>query len=869
MTHKHIISFAIIFHLLVITANGQIKTESEEEETYYEQEYETEEIIGEEYYEDYDHDTYWLNERRAYLEQCDDLIIYGDKNKANYFRINNEGKERYLYFEEVLVTTKNGELNAVYFPNLFKGERSNEINIHISKSFFNPDEYKCRPQQSGFANVAQDCIDFFPNNLWNENAFSHLEILKLEKDKKGIYTNVSFKFYFVDKDDFGNEISIQGVVNTRNIVDLSDTYQAVTKNVKGETIEEEIHYLFYTEGGEAATLFSVGRFYGGQFRVFPLSENQQLSAKNDLVLIEKFHPEFIQLKCYTAEVVGYDENRIFDFANHQHQKYENPVLEKTITAKKPQKIRFLKEVEIPSYDAGDGNQLLNNQPLELQQISTTERLAISPFINDTNAYCPAPLEGFCIEEVIKNSGALADILIKSEYSENKSVLDDLFDAILLVQFNLPIKYRKYYEKNDMKALEKGMSNDLDSLLTSHKIPYKNKGEFFMQLSEAGGSYQNVRLLTNYFGYNQVLLSVKKIEGDNQRYVQLVKKWSADFEITKFYSDYNKIFETIELENWFPNDFGLSYLMEDLNNTEAAMYELEETLNDDFYSDIEEIGEDDVAVDEKVLKENNQKISTLVSNVFQKHGMSYDKDLPPQDLRTLVYENPKITKRFGPSATYVMEKLMQAQEVGAFSEMYDYYFPNDATPPFETQLLTVDSKNGSPIKRTFKKFDTEFNIRYQGDSISIQSMNTHQGSDQVTIPAPPFCYDVFSLNSLIAHCKIDKTLNLKMVLFDLIPNQTRSISMSSSFEMDMESESTSIEEEQAEIKYLIHARPEFFQANIAFDREGTMGNNQAFYLLKVTIMGNKRNSLMEFYTRDDSFYIQVTQTFPHRVMSIYH
>jgi hypothetical protein len=88
-------------------------------------------------------------------------------------------------------------------------------------------------------------------------------------------------------------------------------------------------------------------------------------------------------------------------------------------------------------------------------------------------------------------------------------------------------------------------------------------------------------------------------------------------------------------------------------------------------------------------------------------------------------------------------------------------------------------------------------------------------------------------------------------------------------MDMESESTSIEEEQAEIKYLIHARPEFFQASITFDREGTMGNNQAFYLLKVSVMGNKRNSILDYYTRDDSFYIQVTQTFPHRVMSIYH
>jgi hypothetical protein len=703
MTHKHILSFAIIFHLLVITANGQIKTESEEEETYYEQEYETEEIIGEEYYEDYDHDTYWLNERRAYLEQCDDLIIYGDKNKANYFRINNEGKERYLYFEEVLVTTKNGELNAVYFPNLFKGERSNEINIHISKSFFNPDEYKCRPQQSGFANVAQDCIDFFPNNLWNENAFSHLEILKLEKDKKGIYTNVSFKFYFVDKDDFGNEISIQGVVNTRNIVDLSDTYQAVTKNVKGETIEEEIHYLFYTEGGEAATLFSVGRFYGGQFRVFPLSENQQLSAKNDLVIIEKFHPEFIQLKCYTAEVVGYDENRIFDFANHQHQKYENPVLEKTITAKKPQKVRFLKEVEIPSYDAGDGNQLLNNQPLELQQISTTERLAISPFINDTNAYCPAPLEGFCVEEMLQNNGDRADIRIKSEYSEKKSVLDDFIDAFIMLEFNLPIKYEKYYEKNDEEALVKGMSNDLDSLLNVFKIPYQEKGAFFDQLGEVRGSFE-VPILINYFGYNQVQLSLRKIQGNNQRISELVKKWSADFEITKFYRDYLKIFETIDIENWFPNDFGSSSMNEDFY-PENEIYESEETLHDDdFDHDIEEIGEGEIVyldeIDEKVLMENNQKISSLVRKVFQKYGMTYDKNEPPQDLRTLIFESPKIIKRFGSSAPYILEKLMQIQDVASMSDIYEYYFPNDATPPFETQLLTVDSKKGHPIKRTF-------------------------------------------------------------------------------------------------------------------------------------------------------------------------
>jgi hypothetical protein len=871
MNQTHIIAIAILMNICSITVNGQEKIEAESGETYIEQDYETESYYEEsDYYPEDDYD--WLNQRKQELENCDDLIIYGDKNNANYFRIFNEGKERFLYFDEVLVTTKNGELNAVYYPRLFRGERSNEISMHISKNFFNSDEFECRPQQTGSGNITQDCIDWFPQNLLNKNAFSRLEILKIEKDSKGKYATVSFQFYFVDEDDFGNEISLQGVVNTNNIVDLSDSYQASTKNIKGENINDEVNYLFYTEGGESTTLFSVGRYYGDQFRTFMRSTNPQITPNNqtaELIAIEKYHPEYIQLNYYEGKVLDYDENRIFDFANYQQPKVSDITLIKTISAINPSKIRPLKDVDFAPYTQNNNS---TDQLLPFKNLPVGESFILRSTKDYSNSYCPASLEGFCVSETIKNTKGVSDIYIISEENENWTVLDDLFDDIIKLQLNTSVKYWRYLKNNDTTFLVNLLA-DYDSLLIKYNIPFESNGDFFRQIENARGSFEQVAILNKQFGDNQVKLSSQKIRDNNERYRNIVEKWSSNFEIKRFHADYWEILETIAMENLYPNDFENSYSdMESMYETEAGNDEYEEGFYaDDDYSQREnhEIKVETVNTNEETqTTENNQKINTLIANLFAKYGMPYDQNSTPESFQRLILNSPKISERFGEASPYILEKLMQVQDGSTMSKLYERYFPNNSEPPFHPQMLMVMTKTGMPISRSFTHYETDFSIEYEGDSILLKATNLTQGSDQVKIHSPSNCYDIFSLTSIISHQKIDKSLNKTMLLFDLIPEKSRSYSYSGSVELNLENDEADVEEMVPQIRNSINARPEFFLATITFDSEGTIGNDTPFYLLKVAVSGNIRNSLFDYYTQDAAFYIQVAKSFPHYVLSIY-
>jgi hypothetical protein len=184
------------------------------------------------------------------------------------------------------------------------------------------------------------------------------------------------------------------------------------------------------------------------------------------------------------------------------------------------------------------------------------------------------------------------------------------------------------------------------------------------------------------------------------------------------------------------------------------------------------------------------------------------------------------------------------------------------------MLMVMTKTGMPISRSFTHYETDFSIEYEGDSILLKATNLTQGSDQVKIHSPSNCYDIFSLTSIISHQKIDKSLNKTMLLFDLIPEKSRSYSYSGSVELNLENDEADVEEMVPEIRNSINARPEFFLATITFDSEGTIGNDTPFYLLKVAVSGNIRNTLFDYYTQDAAFYIQVAKSFPHYVLSIY-
>ncbi|MBA3899627.1 MAG: hypothetical protein H0X62_05345 [Bacteroidetes bacterium] len=823
-------------------------------------------------YEEYS----WLDERKEHLKQCEDLIIYGDKKQLNYFHIINEGKERFLYFDDVIISTEEGALTKIFYPHIYQDKNTNvnstEIEINLSRSL------KFKPQSKGFGKATFDCIEMFPNNLFTENAFSHSEIIRMDKDKSGKIVFVELTFSFVGKDDFDDEISITGYIKTDNIIDLSDKYKAIIKDTQGKILEEEVKYLFSDETKGAVTVLTFEQYRSASFSEILLTDNEIVSSDNEVgkkFTIGTFKPDFVQLNYYKGQVLGFSENRIFRFANYHHLKLHNMKLEKSASTKKPQKLRNLNIFEIPTYQRQGSPSLRGEQQiLSIQNFPPTENILIKNISGQKYDYCPSQLEEICITEIIKNEKAISEISINAEYREIWTALDDFFDEITIIQLNIPVKYQKFITNNEEEKAKKALINDFDELLKKYKVPFDKKGEFYQQLRSAGGRFQDIDLLTNHFGYDQVKISSNKYQGNNERINASVKKWSDGFPVTIFYADCKKLLEKISSEEFYPNDLVLPKEHQGEDETVAAYYS---------ENDLELAEEDFNAYDEALDKEiqaknyqdslnrqeNNEKVKPLFEALFQKHKLKTDKNFPPENFRRFVFESPEIIAKFGESAPYILSKLRESES----SSYFNYFLNSGPSAPFKQQFLKVESKTGKTISRNFNDNETDFQIIYETDSILLSATNENQGSDQIKIPAPKNCYDIYSLPVLIAHSAIDKDFHMNVALFDLITTTTVIYTYSESVEINMEDDSNEIEEIVAKKNRGVNASPEFFLAEISYVDEGlTKNTNEAYYSLKIKLTGNTRGTHLSTYTSNseepDSFFIQVKKSFPHQVLSIY-